>query len=129
MNLSMFYNIDVDTEKKLVTAKIYGIWKAETAHDYHRDYTVAAKPLLGNKWAKLTILTNWKSSYPEITNIIGEHMLWSLENGAVISIYVIDNPVTMRQLKQMIDKGAAADITKLFRSLGEAEKYLRENGY
>lgn len=129
MNLSMFYNIDVDTDKKLVTAKIYGIWKSETAHNYHKDYMTAVQPLLGGQWGKLTILTNWKSSYPEIINIIGDHMQWSVENGANLSIYVIDNPVTMRQLKQMIEKGAASDITKLFRSINEAEKYLRDNGY
>ncbi|MEW5925380.1 MAG: hypothetical protein AB1746_15470 [Candidatus Zixiibacteriota bacterium] len=129
MSLSMFYNIDVDTNRKLVTAKIYGIWKAETAHNYHKDYVVAAQPLLGGRWGKLTILTNWKSSYPEIINIIGDHMQWSLENGAALSIYVIDNPVTMRQLKQMIEKGAAVDITKLYRTIGEAEKCLKENGF
>jgi len=129
MNLSMHYNIDVNTDRKLVTAKIYGIWKAETARNYHDDYVEESKPLHGDRWAKLTILTNWKSSYPDIIDIIGEHMHWSLDNGAVVSIYVIDNPVTMRQLKQMIEKSKAANITKLYRTLSEAEKHLQANGF
>lgn len=129
MNLSMYYNIDIDLDRKIVIAKIYGIWKAETAEDYHNDYVEVSRPLHGKEWARLTILTNWKSSYPEIIDILGEHMHWSLDHGAVLSIYVIDNPVTMRQLKQMIDKSKAADITKLFRSLHEAERYLKDNGF
>ena len=125
----MFFNIDADTDRRVVTAKIYGIWKAETARDYHNEYMETSKPLMGKEWAKLTILTNWKSSYPEIIEIIGEHMHWSMDNGAVLSIYVIDNPVTMRQLKQMIEKSAAKDITKLFRNVHEAEKYLQQKGF
>jgi len=129
MHMSMYFNIDIDLDRRIVTAKINGIWKAETAEDYHNDYVEVSEPLHGKEWARLTILTNWKSSYPEIINILGEHMQWSLDHGAVFSVYVIDNPVTMRQLKQMIEKSKATDITKLFRSVGEAEKYLKENGY
>jgi len=129
MNLSMFFNIEADADRRLVTAKIYGIWKAETARDYHNEYVEVSKPLMGKEWAKLTILTNWRSSYPEIIEIIGEHMRWSMEKGAVLSIYVIDNPVTMRQLKQMIEKSAAKDITRLFKSVHEAEKYLQQKGF
>ena len=129
MSLSMHYNIDVDQDRKLVTAKIYGIWKEETAKNYHEDYKNAVEALQKEKWARLTLLTNWKSSYPEIIEIIGHHMRWCYENGAVYSIFVIDNPVTTRQLKQMIGKAGAEEYAKLFRTAAEAEKFLKENGF
>lgn len=129
MNLSMHYNIDADQDRKLVTAKIYGIWKEETARGYREAYMETVEPFLKGKWARLTYLTNWKSSYPEIVEVIGDHMRWCHENGAIFSVYIIDNPVTTRQLKQMIAKAQAEDYAKLFRTAGEAEKFLKENGF
>lgn len=113
----------------MVFAKIYGIWKQETAEAYHEEFLEAAKPLLEGKWAKLTNLTNWKSSYPEIVDVLGKHMHWCHENGAEFSLYVIDNPVTRNQLQKMIDSGHAEIISKIFRTVEEAEKFLKTNGY
>jgi len=127
--LNMNFTIDVVPERRLVLSKIYGIWKKETAEAYHAEYLEAVKPLLGDKWAKLTNLINWKSSYPEIVNVLGEHMRWCQNNGAEYSLYVIDNPVTRNQLQKMIDSGHANTITKLFRTMEEGNKFLAENGY
>lgn len=125
----MHYNIDIDSDRKIVIAKIYGIWKEETARQYRKDCMEAVKPLLGSKWARLTNLSNWKSSYPEIIDIIGEHMRWCHDNGAVYSVYVIDNPVTTRQLNRMIIKADASASVKLFKTFTEADKFLKENGF
>jgi len=125
----MNFNIDVDPERRVVTSKIYGIWKQETAEAYHKEYLEVVKPLIGAKWAKLTNLINWKSSYPEIVEILGEHMRWCQENGAEYSLYVIDNPVTRNQLQKMIDSGHANMITKFFRTMEEGDKFLAEKGY
>jgi hypothetical protein len=129
MNLSMHYNIEIDEDRKIVIAKIYGIWKPENARSYHEDYKEIVKPLLKGKWARLTNLSNWKSSYPEIIDIIGEHMQWCLGNGAQYSAYVIDNPVTTSQLKKMIGIGNAGEITRLFKTYEEADRFLREKGF
>nr|MBN2278869.1 hypothetical protein [candidate division Zixibacteria bacterium] len=129
MSLSMYYNIEIDEQRKIVISKIYSIWKEETARSYHEDYMQAVQPLLREKWSKLTNLANWKSSYPEIIQIIGEHMRWCHENGAVYSIYAIDNPVTTRQLKQMIEQAGADESAKLFRSYDEADRFLKEKGF
>jgi hypothetical protein len=129
MKLSMYYNIEVDHDRKLVISKIYGIWKEETARNYHEEYKETVRLLLKGRWARLTHLTNWKSSYPEIIEVIGDHMHWCYENGAAFSVFIIDNPVTTRQLKQMIAKAQAEDYAKLFKTAGEAEKFLREKGF
>jgi len=129
MSLSLHYNIEIDEERKIVIAKIYGIWKEETAREYHEDYKKIAQPLLKGQWSKFTNLTNWRSSYPEIIEIIGEHMRWCHENGAVYSTYVIDNPVTQNQLMRMIKKGNTEEYVKLFKTAEEAMKFLIEKGY
>jgi hypothetical protein len=126
---SLNFNIEAFPERKLIVAKVYGIWKKETAVAYHEEYMKTVQPFLGDKWAKLTNLTNWKSSYPEIIEIIGEHMRWCQDNGAVFSTYVIDNPVTQGQLKRMVSTGKASSITKLFKSYEEADRFLKENGF
>jgi hypothetical protein len=125
----MHYNIDVDTDRKIAVAKIYGIWKAALALEYHNEYKRLVDPLLGRGWAKLTNLTNWKSSYPEIVEIIGRHMRWCFENGAVCSVYVIENPTTRNQLNRMIQSGIAKDYSKVFRTVTEADNYLHSRGF
>ena len=125
----MHFNVEVDEERRIATAKIYGIWKPETAMDYHKEYMSTVKPLLKNKWAKLTNLTNWKSSYPEIIEIIGEHMRWCVENKAEYSVYVIDNPTTSSQLKRMIKSGSVGSQSHMFRTLKEADDFFRSVGY
>jgi hypothetical protein len=125
----MHYNIEIDTERKIVIAKIYGIWKPETALEYSVEYKKAVQPLLKAPWAKLHNLTNWKSSYPEIIEILGEHMRWTHENGAIFTAYAIDNPVTTNQLKQMVELSESNEAVKIFKTFSEADRFLRENGF
>ena len=127
--LSFNFTIDSDPERKLMQAKIYGIWKKETAVAYHEEYMETAEPFIGKKWAKITNLSNWKSSYPEIVDILGEHMHWCQKNGAIYSVYVIDNPVTHSQLNKMVKKGDVSTITKFFRTPEEGDRFLKQNGF
>ena len=121
------YTIDVDEENAVIRAKIYGLWKDETAVDYRRDFEEAIEPLLGKPWAKVINLCGWKTSYESVIDVIGKHMAWSKDNSASVQIYILDNTSTFRQLSRMIDKGKAKDITLTFRTEDEAEKYLKEN--
>jgi hypothetical protein len=125
----MHYNIEVDTERRIVISKIYGVWKKETALSYVEDFKEAVKPLLSDKWSRLINLSNWKSSYPEIVAIINEHVRWSYKNGAEYLAYAIDNPVTVRTLKKMVRVGKAIDSTRMFKTFAEADKFLLDHGY
>jgi hypothetical protein len=129
MSFNMHFTIDVDLDRRLVISKIYGVWKKETANDYHDEFKIVAEPLIGKEWAKIVNLSNWKSSYPEMTKVIGEHMRWSSENGNVLSVYIIDNPITRNQLKKMFHIGGTGKLSKTVRTREEAEKYLIENGF
>jgi len=131
MSFSMNFTIDADLDRRLVIAKIYGIWKKETAEEYHNAFKEEAEPLIksGREWAKVVNLSNWKSSYPEMVRVIGQHMRWTSENGNTISIYIIDNPITRNQLRKMFHIGGTGKSSKTVRTPEEAEKVLREHGF
>jgi len=56
-------------------------------------------------------------------------MHWCQENGAVYSVYIIDNPVTHSQLSKMIKKGDVSTISKIFRTYDEGDRFLKQNGF
>ncbi|MBD3258874.1 hypothetical protein GF377_10605 [candidate division GN15 bacterium] len=123
------YTIDVDEDHSVVRVKIYGQWRRETAESYHQDFREEMEPLLGRPWAKMVDLSNWKTSRDEVTEVIGKHMKWSKANDISLSIYVINNPSTFRQLNEMFAKGGTKEVSHTFRTTEEAEKFLSENWY
>jgi len=129
MSISMNYTIEADTERKIIREKIYGIWKEETARSYHDDFVKEASGLIKGNWGKIIDLRNWKSSYPEVVDIIGEHLRWCVDNRMVLSVNIIDNPVTLSQLKRMFTLGGTREISKVFRSIKEGDRFLKENGF
>jgi len=129
MALSMNFTIEADVDRRLISEKIYGIWKKETAIEYHNEFVKTAEPLIKGEWAKLINLGNWKTSYPEVVEIIGDHLHWCKENGMVLSVNVIENPITFNQLRRMFEHGGTADISKVVKTLHEGERLLRENGF
>ena len=126
---SLEYTIDVDTENAVVYVKIYGQWTAETAQRYHEEFKRDVQPLLDKPWAKLVDLTSWKTSRNEVTNVIGRHMAWLKANNVALSIYVINNVSTFRQLNEMFIKGGTKDISHTFRTWEEGERFLQANWF
>lgn len=124
---SLEYSIDVDKENSVIYAKIHGRWTAKTAESYHEDFRTEMEPLLGQPWARVVDLTNWKTSRNEVTEVIGKHMAWCRKNDISLSIYVINNTSTFRQLNEMFVKGGVKNIAHTFRTYPEAEKFLKEN--
>ncbi len=121
------YSIDVDEENSVVYAKIHGRWSAKTAESYHDDFKAELETLMGRPWARLIDLTNWKTSRDEVTEVIGRHMAWCRQNDISLSLYVINNTSTFRQLNEMFAKGGTKHYAHTFRTYAEAEKYLKEN--
>jgi hypothetical protein len=124
---SLDFTIDVDQENAVVYAKVYGQWTAETAQRYHDDFKKEVQPLLGRPWAKIIDVSNWKTSRNEVTSVIGRHMSWSKANGVALSIYVINNVSTYRQLNEMFAKGGTKEVSQTFRTWEEGEQYLQEH--
>ena len=113
MLISMNFSIDIDLESRLVTEKINGTWNAEIAREYHDEFMKTVAPLTGGEWAKMIDLHNWKSSYPEVVDIVGDHLIWCRKNGMVLSVNILDNPVTIGQLKRMFVRAGTAEISRL----------------
>lgn len=129
MTFSMHFTVDLDLDRKVVYEKIYGTWKKDTAEAYHEEFMKVTGPVVGQRWAKVVNLTNWKSSYPDIIKVVGEHLRWCRENGMVMSINIIDNPITKTQLKKMFAIGGTVKMSKIVRSREDAERILVENGF
>jgi hypothetical protein len=124
---SLEYSFDVDVKNRIIYEKIDGIWKDSTAEDYHRDFKEEVQPLLKKPWAKLVDLRGWKTSYPAMVTVIGEHLKWCKTNNMVLSLNVLNNPSTFRQLNEMFRHARTKDISHTFRTYEEAEKFLKEN--
>ncbi len=123
------YLIDVDEENCIVYEKIFGIFRPDTAVSYKEDFEEKVAPIIDKPWVKLIDLNNWKPSYPEIINTIGEHLLWCKEHNMVWSVNIINNKVTYGQLMKMFSEGKTRDISKTFRKMEEGEKFLKEQGF
>jgi hypothetical protein len=123
------YDIDVDETNGVVYEKIYGVWRIKTAESYKDDFEDAVQPIIDRPWVKLIDLTNWKTGYPEVIDIVGRHLKWCAEHNMQWSVNVISNPITYGQLIRMFDKGGTKDISKTFRSHAEAEQFLIGEGY
>ncbi len=125
------YSIDVDLQNRIVYEKIFGVWRVSTAQAFVKDYEEQVQELIkGRKpWARLCDLTNWKTAYPEVIDIIGEHNTWCRTHNLAWSVNVITNPVTYGQLQRMFEKGRTKKISRTFRTRAEAEQFLREQGF
>ncbi len=123
------YNISVDEKNRIVYAKVFGVWRIDTASSYHEDFKEEAASIISKPWAKLIDLINWKAGTPEVIDKIGEHMDWCMKNNMVVQAYVINNPVRYGQLLKMFDRGGAKSVSKTFRTRAEAVRYLKAEGY
>lgn len=124
---SLEYSFDVDEKNAIIYAKVHGIWKKQTAINYHEDFKEEVKPILDRPWAKLIDLSNWRTSYPEVIEVIGRHMDWSRQHNVALSIYVLNNPSTFRQLHEMFTVGGTKEVSLTFRTHEEAALYLLTN--
>lgn len=126
---SLEYSFDVDVDKAVIYEKIHGIWKLETAIRYHADFQKEVQPLIVKPWAKLVNLSNWRTSYPQVVAKIGEHLQWCRKHNMALSINVLNNPSTFRQLNEMFAVGHTKPMSQVFRTQEEAMKYLEEHWF
>lgn len=127
MAFSFDYSIDIDPDHGIVYFTPYGQWKRETAERFRRDFSESIIPLLGRPWAKFVDLSKARTAHDEAVDIMGEHVKWSREHDAVLAIYVLNNVSTFRQLHEALRKGGGHRVNQTFRTMAEAERYLKNN--
>ncbi len=123
------YTIDVNRESRIVYEKIFGVWRPSTAESFIKDHEEEIAPLIKKPWARLCNLTNWKTAYPEVIDIIGKHNAWCRAHNMAWSVNIITNPVTYGQLQRMFAKGGTKDISRTFRTRQEGDQFLLEQGF
>lgn len=121
------YSFEVDEKNAVIYEQITGSWKKDTAKRYHDDFMVEVKPLLGKPWAKLVDLRQWKTSYPDMVKVIGGHLSWCKQHNLALAINVLNNPSTYRQLNEMFPHGGVEEIEHVFRTMEEAQAFLKEH--
>ncbi len=124
-SFSLSFTIDVDQKRRIVYCKIFGLWKREIADEYREAFRSEVAPLTGAPWAKLVDLTNWRTSYQDVVGVLGKHMRWGVDSGCEMSLYVLNNPSTFRQLNEMFRTGRVTDSSHTFRTFPEAVTYLK----
>jgi len=130
MNLWHFeYSFELDEEHRIVHGKIYGVWRKETAEAYREELKEAVKPLLSRPWAKLMDLSNWKTASRDVISVIGDLNDWCRNNNMAWTVYIIDNAVTMKMLRQMFDSGKYKDVAATVRTRPEGIRFLAEHGF
>ena len=125
------YSVDVDIARRLVSHRIFGVWRADTARAFKRDCEEEIAPLLTSKkpWAKLSDLSNWKIGDTAMIDVVGSHLAWCREHGMTWAVYIINNPSTYKLLQKIFDKGGTREISRIFRTRDEAERFLRQQGW
>ena len=126
---SFEYTIDPDVTNRLAQVKVFGVWKIETARSFKEDFEEQTVELIKNPWAKLTDLSTWKIAYPEVIDIVANHLRWCLANNMAWSVNIIDNPATYKQLQKMWARAGTAKYSKTFRTRNEAETFLKRQGF
>ena len=123
------YTFEVEESARLLLVKVYGVWRVATAENYAKDFKEEVKPLIEKPWAKLIDLTNWKTAYPEVVTLIGQHNVWCRANNMEWAVYVISNPVSTAQLGRMIASGKYKDLSAIVKTKAEGEMFLKDKGY
>lgn len=124
---SLEYSFDLDVKHAVIYVKIHGIWKPTTAESYHEDFKEEIVPILEQPWAKLIDLSNWKTSYPGVIEVIGKHMEWCRKHNLAMALYVLNNPSTFRQLHEMFTAGGQKELSQTFRTVEEATLFLKSH--
>jgi hypothetical protein len=126
---SFNFTIDIDLDAAIAYAKIFGVWRMQTAVDYHEQFKRDVEPLIKAPWVRVVDLINWRMGTPEVVDEIGKHMIWCRKNNMIRQVHVVNDPVRYGQLQKMFEKGEAKDISSVFRTRVEAQRFLREQGF
>jgi len=123
------FSIDADIENRIVYGKIFGVWRKETAIDYHKAFKAEVGDIIAKPWAKFIDLKNWRMGTSEVDEEIGKHMKWCSENNMEIQVYVVSDSARYIQLKKMMKYSRTKGISTTVRTMVEAKKLLTEKGY
>ncbi|MFT6152883.1 MAG: hypothetical protein ACJA0E_001381 [Bermanella sp.] len=125
-------HFDIWLDNRVVLANLEGQWNEEMALIFAESFKKAAEPLLGEDWAHIVYLDEWRLGVPEFEPIIIDLVNFCIENGLTHYAQVYCSSTLKKyQIKRVAKKTLANSILKSreFTNKDEAFAWLREGGY
>jgi hypothetical protein len=127
--MKKYYEFEIISERRIIREKAYGVWTKEIAEQFLQDFKKAAKPLLGDSWAKLVDLKDWKTSQQDTVDIVAKHLEWARTHGMAYSANIIPSATARMQVRRMMQQGGTSDFSDVFETEDAALEWLKENGF
>ena len=124
-----YYEFEILEDRRIIKEKIVGLWTKDIAENYSEDYKIAIKPLLSSEWAKLVNLNDWKTSKPDVIDILANHLVWVRTNKMAYSANIIQNTVARGQLRRMFYEGGTIGFSEVFETEKLALQWLKDKGF
>lgn len=105
-------------------------WNEEAVIAYVNDFREKVQPLIGSKWAIISIFEEWKLGVPAIEKHVIEHCEWFKQNGCIkdCHIYSPDAAKEM-QLEKMISHTEPGYERRVFTCINDALDWLAYEGF
>lgn len=105
-------------------------WNEEAVIAYIEEFRAAALPLIGQKWAIISVFEQWELGVPEIEPHVIAHCDWFKRNGCIKDCHVYSaSKFKELQLENMIPHSEYGYERCVFPQLDEAISWLGKNGF
>ncbi len=105
-------------------------WNEEAVIAYINEFKETTKPLIGQKWAIISIFDEWELGVPAIEKHVIEHVEWFKLAGCVKDCHVYcPNEVKKKQLDKMIPYSDTGYERRIFTGVNDAVVWLEEEGF
>ncbi len=105
-------------------------WNEEAIIKHVKEFKRAAAPLLGKKWAIISVFEHWELGVPAIESHVSEACEWFKLNGCVKDCHVYTSSASKgMQLEKMIPSSTAGYERRVFENLDGAITWLDDEGF
>jgi hypothetical protein len=121
---------EIKVTNNVLMQKMYDSWNEEGIVAYIREFKLAAKPLIGENWAIVSIFEDWELAVPEVENHIRELSAWFIENGCTRDCHVYTpSALKSAQLEKAIPVAQDVYQRRVFADYEQALSWLNEESF
>ena len=120
----------ISVDNQVLLQWFSGSWNEEAIIAYAKEFKIMATPLVGSKWAILSVFEDWELGVPEIEKHVIEHCQWFKDNGCIkeCHIYSADAAKEM-QLEKLIPHTEEGYERCVFTHFDDAVSWLESHQY
>ncbi|MGJ8679030.1 hypothetical protein [Paraglaciecola sp.] len=109
---------------------MYESWNEEGMLAYIREFRKTVKPLIGGKWAILSIFEEWELGHPDMDKHVIKHCEWFIKNGCVRDCHIYSSGVLKSvQLEKTAPIQKGDYLRQVFPDMPEALAWLEAEGF